>query len=193
VPDPAIQEPTDAIVRITTTGLCGSDLHLHEVMGPFLGEGDVLGHEPMGIVEEVGPEVTELRAGDRVVDERLDRARANGVEALDLREREDDLADVIREATGGRGPDSVIEVGMEAHGAPGAKLAQQITGLLPDAVARKMMEKAGLDRLHDFYLAIDPLGTDGFATHKVPLERASDAYAAFQRKDDGAVKILFQP
>jgi hypothetical protein len=87
----------------------------------------------------------------------------------------------------------VIVVGMEAHGAPGAKLAQQITGLLPDAVARKMMEKAGLDRLHDFYLAIDPLGTDGFAAHKVPLERASDAYAAFQRKDDGAVKILFQP
>src|SRR5918992_5559852 len=49
VPDPAIRRPTDAIVRITSTGICGSDLHLYEVMGPFMGEGDVLGHEPMGI------------------------------------------------------------------------------------------------------------------------------------------------
>ena len=377
VPDPTIREPGDAIVRITTTGLCGSDLHLYEVMGPFLDEGDILGHEPMGIVEEVGAEVTGLRPGDRVVvpfniscgtcfmcgqglhsqcettqvreqgmgaalfgytklygqvpggqaeylrvpfadalpikvpegppddrfvylsdvlptawqaveyaaipdggtvvvlglgpigdmaariatrrgarvlgvdlvTDRLDRARANGVEALDLREHEEDLADVIRESTQGRGPDSVIEaVGMEAHGAPGAKIAQRITGLLPDAVARKMMEVAGLDRLHAFYLAIDivrrggtislvgvyggmadplpmltlfdkqiqlrmgqanvkgwvpeilpllldgdPLGTDGFATHKVPLDRAPDAYATFQRKEDGAVKILFRP
>ncbi len=67
VPDPTIQEPTDAIVRITTTGLCGSDLHLYEVMGPFLDAGDILGHEPMGIVEEVGSAVTELKPGDRVV------------------------------------------------------------------------------------------------------------------------------
>src|SRR3954451_18472354 len=67
VPDPTIREPTDAIVRVTSTGLCGSDLHLYEVLGPFLGEGDVLGHEPMGIVEEVGAEVTNLRPGDRVV------------------------------------------------------------------------------------------------------------------------------
>jgi threonine dehydrogenase-like Zn-dependent dehydrogenase len=67
VPDPAIQEPTDAIVRITTTAICGSDLHLYEVMGPFMGEGDVLGHEPMGVVEEVGGEVTGIEPGDRVV------------------------------------------------------------------------------------------------------------------------------
>jgi threonine dehydrogenase-like Zn-dependent dehydrogenase len=67
VPDPTIQEPTDAIVRITTTAICGSDLHLYEVMGPFMGEGDILGHEPMGIVEEVGSEVTEIKPGDRVV------------------------------------------------------------------------------------------------------------------------------
>jgi threonine dehydrogenase-like Zn-dependent dehydrogenase len=377
VPDPTIQEPTDAIIRVTTTGLCGSDLHLYEVMGPFLGEGDILGHEPMGIVEEVGSEVTAIAPGDRVVvpfqiacggcfmcgqglhtqcettqvrdqgmgaalfgytklygqvpggqaeylrvpqgqfgpivvsegppderfvylsdvlptawqaveyaaipqggsvailglgpigdmasrvalhrghrvigvdlvPERLARAAANGVEALDLREHEDDLAEVIPEMTDGRGPDSVIDaVGMEAHGAPGAKLAQQITGLLPDAMAAKLMEKAGIDRLHAFYLAIDivrrggtisligvyggmadplpmltlfdkqiqlrmgqanvkrwvpeilpllldgdPLGTEGFATHRVPLDRAPDAYAAFQRKDDGAVKILFEP
>src|SRR3954470_8577455 len=67
VPDPEIQEPTDVIVRVTSSGICGSDLHLYEVLGPFLSEGDVLGHEPMGIVEEVGSEVTELRPGDRVV------------------------------------------------------------------------------------------------------------------------------
>jgi threonine dehydrogenase-like Zn-dependent dehydrogenase len=377
VPDPAIQEPTDAIIRVTTTGLCGSDLHLYEILGAFMTEGDVLGHEPMGIVEEVGAEVTSIAPGDRVVvpfqiacghcfmcgqglhtqcettqvrergmgaalfgysklygevpggqaeylrvpqaqfgpikvpegppddrfvylsdvlptswqaveyaaipdggsvvvlglgpigdmssriamlrghrvigvdlvPERLARAAANGVEVLDLTEHDDDLAETIREMTGGRGPDSVIDaVGMEAHGSRGAKLAQQVTGLLPDALAKTMMEKAGLDRLHALYLAIDivrrggtisligvyggmadplpmltlfdkqvqlrmgqanvkrwapqilpllldgdPLGTETFATHKVPLERAPDAYATFQAKDDGAVKILFRP
>ncbi len=67
VPDPTIQKPDDIIVRITTTGLCGSDLHLYTVLAPYLDAGDVLGHEPMGIVEAVGAEVTELSVGDRVV------------------------------------------------------------------------------------------------------------------------------
>ncbi|MCG5441775.1 glutathione-dependent formaldehyde dehydrogenase [Micromonospora sp. NIE79] len=67
VPDPRIEEPTDAIVKITSTAICGSDLHLYEVLGPYLKPGDVLGHEPMGIVEEVGSEVTGLKPGDRVV------------------------------------------------------------------------------------------------------------------------------
>ena len=67
VPDPAIEQPTDAIVRITSTGICGSDLHLYEVMGAFMDEGDILGHEPMGIVEAVGSDVTHIQAGDRVV------------------------------------------------------------------------------------------------------------------------------
>ena len=284
VADPAIEAPTDAIVRITTTAICGSDLHLYEVLGPFIEEGSVLGHEPMGIVEEVGSEVSELSPGDRVVipfqvacgscfmceqglqtqcettqvreegmgatlfgytklygnqpggqaeylrvphanythikvpedhpderfvylsdvlptawqaveyagipdggsvtilglgpigdmaarialhkgyrvigvdlvPDRLERVRARGAEVLDLREHESDLADVIRSMTDGRGTDSVIDaVGMEAHGSPGAKLAQQVTGLLPDAVAEKLMERAGIDRLHAFYLAID--------------------------------------
>ncbi|MCU1453359.1 MAG: Threonine dehydrogenase [Acidimicrobiales bacterium] len=67
VPDPTIEQPTDAIVRITSTNICGSDLHLYETLGPFMDKGDILGHEPMGIVEEVGSEVSNLRAGDRVV------------------------------------------------------------------------------------------------------------------------------
>jgi threonine dehydrogenase-like Zn-dependent dehydrogenase len=377
VPDPAIQDPTDAIVRITSSGICGSDLHLYEVLGPFLGEGDILGHEPMGIVEEVGGEVTELSPGDRVVvpfniscgtcfmcaqglhsqcettqvhehgmgaslfgytklygqvpggqaellrvpfgntlpikvpegppddrfvylsdvlptawqaveyadvpdggsvvvlglgpigdmscrialhhgyrvigvdlvPERLERARGRGVEVLDLNEHDDDLADVIRGMTDGRGPDSVIEaVGMEAHGSPAAKLAHQLTGMLPNAVAEPLMQKAGIDRMHAFYLAIDivrrggtisligvyggmadplpmltifdkqiqlrmgqanvrrwvddimpllqdgdPLGTDDFATHRLPLDQAPQAYEMFQKKQDGAVKVLLRP
>src|ERR1700710_1274070 len=67
VPDPVLTAPTDAIIKVTSTGLCGSDLHLYEVLGPFLSEGDILGHEPMGIVEEVGPGVTEIHPGQRVV------------------------------------------------------------------------------------------------------------------------------
>jgi threonine dehydrogenase-like Zn-dependent dehydrogenase len=67
VPDPVIQEPNDIIIRVTSTAICGSDLHLYGVLGPFLKPGDVLGHEPMGIVEETGPDITNLRAGDRVV------------------------------------------------------------------------------------------------------------------------------
>lgn len=67
VPDPRIEDSTDVIVRITSTGLCGSDLHLYELFGPLMDEGDILGHEPMGVVEEIGPAVTALRVGDRVV------------------------------------------------------------------------------------------------------------------------------
>jgi threonine dehydrogenase-like Zn-dependent dehydrogenase len=67
VDDPTIEEPTDAIVRITSTGLCGSDLHLYEVLTPYMTAGDVLGHEPMGIVEAVGSAVTNIAVGDRVV------------------------------------------------------------------------------------------------------------------------------
>ena len=283
VPDPAIEEPTDALVRITTTNICGSDLHLYEVMGPFMNSGDVIGHEPMGIVEEVGSEVTSVKKGDRVVmpfqiscghcfmcdqdlytqcettqvrdegmgaalfgysnlygavpggqaeylrvpqaqnttikvpegppderfvylsdvlptawqaveyagipdggtvvvlglgpigdmscriamhkgarvigvdlvPERLERAEKRGVEVLNL-EDEKDLAEVIREITDGRGPDSVIDaVGMEAHGSPVGKLAHTMVGLLPDVIGEKVMEKGGVDKLNALYLAID--------------------------------------
>jgi threonine dehydrogenase-like Zn-dependent dehydrogenase len=377
VPDPAIEEPTDVIVRITSSGICGSDLHLYEVLGPFMDQGDILGHEPMGIVEEVGGEVTKLSAGDRVVvpfniscgtcfmcgqglhsqcettqvhehgmgaslfgytklygqvpggqaeylrvpfgntlpikvpegpsddrfvylsdvlptawqaveyadvpdggsvvvlglgpigdmsariaqhreyrvigvdlvPERLERARKRGIDVVDLSQHEKDVADVIRGMTDGRGPDSVIDaVGMEAHGSPAAKFAQQMTGFLPDALAEQIMQKAGIDRLNALYLAIDivrrggtislsgvyggmadplpmltifdkqiqlhvgqanvlrwvpeilpllqdgdPLGTDDFATHRVPLDEAPQAYEMFQKKEDGAVKVLLRP
>ena len=67
VPDPVIEKPTDAIVKITSTAICGSDLHLYELFGPYLDAGDILGHEPMGVVVEVGSDVTRLAVGDRVV------------------------------------------------------------------------------------------------------------------------------
>ena len=66
VPDPQIQEPTDAVIRVTSTAICGSDLHLYEVLTPFMDEGDIIGHEPMGIVEEVGSTVKAIAPGDRV-------------------------------------------------------------------------------------------------------------------------------
>ncbi|MEU7296836.1 alcohol dehydrogenase catalytic domain-containing protein [Streptomyces exfoliatus] len=377
VPDPALQEPTDVIVRITTSGLCGSDLHLYEVLGPFLDPGDVLGHEPMGVVEEVGPEVRRIRPGSRVVvpfniscgtcamcarglhsqcettqvhaygtgaalfgytklygqvpggqaeylrvpfgnslpipvpegppddrfvylsdvlptawqaveyaevppggsvtvlglgpigdmasriallrgaglvigidpvPERRDRAAARGVHTLDPAE-DDGLVDRVRDLTDGRGPDAVVDaVGMEAHGAPIARGLQSLVGRLPDALAGRLMRRYGVDRLSALHLAVelvrrggtvslagvyggaadpmplvvmfdkqirlhmgqanvlrwveklrpllgddDPLGLDGFATHRLPLAEAPDAYEMFQTKRDGAVKILFKP
>ncbi|MVO89506.1 alcohol dehydrogenase catalytic domain-containing protein [Streptomyces sp. p1417] len=285
VPDPVIKEPTDIIVRTTSSGICGSDLHLYEVLGPYLDAGDILGHEPMGIVEEVGADVTEVSVGDRVVvpfnvscghcymcdlglhsqcettqvkergtgaalfgfsklygqvpggqaeflrvpfgndlpikvphgppddryvflsdvlptawqgveyanippggtltvlglgpigamaarialhrgaslvigvdlvPARLSRAHEDGVKALDLRRYGKDIGDAIRDLTQGRGTDAVIDaVGMEAHGAPLAKAAQRGVGLLPDAVAEKVMGRLGVDPLNALYAAID--------------------------------------
>jgi threonine dehydrogenase-like Zn-dependent dehydrogenase len=67
VSDPVIKEPNDAIVQVTSTAICGSDLHLYRVLTMFMQEGDIIGHEPMGIVTEVGRDVTNLKRGDRVV------------------------------------------------------------------------------------------------------------------------------
>jgi threonine dehydrogenase-like Zn-dependent dehydrogenase len=67
VPDPRIQEPSDAIIKITSTAICGSDLHLFDGFMMGMESGDVLGHEPMGIVVDTGSAVTKLRKGDRVV------------------------------------------------------------------------------------------------------------------------------
>jgi threonine dehydrogenase-like Zn-dependent dehydrogenase len=183
------------------------------------------------------------------VDERLQRVRERGVEVLDRREHADDLGDAIREMTDGRGPDSVIDaVGMEAHGSPVGKLAHQMVGLLPDAVAAPMMQRVGIDRLNALYSAFDivrrggtvslsgvyggatdplpmmqlfdkqlqlrmgqanvkrwtddimpllidadPLGVDTFATHRLPLAQAPEAYEKFQKKQDGMVKVVLHP
>ena len=67
VPDPRIQQPNDAVIQVTSTAICGSDLHLYGVLGPYLKPGDVLGHEAMGVVTEVGADITNLAPGDRVV------------------------------------------------------------------------------------------------------------------------------
>src|SRR5437764_7801761 len=67
VPDPTILNPHDAIVRITSTAICGSDLHLYDGFIPAMEEGDILGHEFMGEVVETGREVKKLKKGDRVV------------------------------------------------------------------------------------------------------------------------------
>ena len=67
VPDPKMEKLTDALIEVTSTNICGSDLHLYEVLGAFMNEGDILGHEPMGIVREVGDEAGDLAVGDRVV------------------------------------------------------------------------------------------------------------------------------
>jgi len=67
VPDPALAAPDDILLRVTATAICGSDLHLYRGKIPDLHTGDVLGHEFMGVVEEVGAGVMDLRPGDRVV------------------------------------------------------------------------------------------------------------------------------
>jgi threonine dehydrogenase-like Zn-dependent dehydrogenase len=187
--------------------------------------------------------------GIDLVDERLELARRHGAHAIDAREH-GNIAEALRELTGGRGPDSVIDaVGMEAHGAPMGKLAHTLVGFLPDAIAAPMMEKGGVDRLSVLHGAIDtvrrggtislsgvyggmvdpmpmmdlfdkqiqlrmgqanvkrwideimplvldesdPLGVEHLATHRLPLDEAPHAYEIFQKKQDGAIKVLLQP
>jgi threonine dehydrogenase-like Zn-dependent dehydrogenase len=117
----------------------------------------VLGLGPIG---EMATRIAQHRGVEHVigvdlVPDRLERARAHGVQALNLEEH-DDLAAVVREQTGGRGPDSVIDaVGMEAHGSPVGKLAHRLVALLPDIAAQKVMQTAGMDRLAALHTAVD--------------------------------------
>lgn len=86
----------------------------------------------------------------------------------------------IRELTGGRGPDGVIDaVGMEAHGAPVAELVQKATGLLEILPLLEGTE--------------DPLGVDDLTTHQLPLSEAPSAYEMFQKKEDGAIEVVLKP
>jgi threonine dehydrogenase-like Zn-dependent dehydrogenase len=186
--------------------------------------------------------------GVDLVPERLARVKARGIEVLDLTEHED-LAGQIREMTDGRGPDAVVDaVGMEAHGSPGAGFAHKLATLLPDSVAQKMMENAGVSKLAALHSAIeivrrggtislsgvyggaadplptlqlfdkqiqirqgqanvkrwiddlmpllsedDPLGVESFATHHLPLSEAPAAYEKFQKKQEGMIKVVFNP
>jgi threonine dehydrogenase-like Zn-dependent dehydrogenase len=187
--------------------------------------------------------------GIDLVPERLEMADRHGIHTIDVSDGTE-VPEVLRELTGGRGPDSVIDaVGMEAHGAPLGKLAHQLAGMLPDAVTQVMMDKAGIDRLSVLHMSIDtvrrggtislsgvyggsadpmpmmdlfdkqiqlrmgqanvkhwidelmplvedpadPLGVEDLATHKLPLDQAPHAYEIFQKKQDGAIKVLLQP
>jgi threonine dehydrogenase-like Zn-dependent dehydrogenase len=190
-----------------------------------------------------------LVVGVDLVPDRLAMAERSGIRTLNKTEV-DDVPEALRELTDGRGPDSVIDaVGLEAHGSPVAKLMQKATGLLPDAVAEPLAQKAGVDRLDALLKSIesvrrggtlsiigvygggadplpmfqmfdkgiqirmgqahvkrwiddlmpfledesDPLGTEDFASHRVPLDQAPELYESFQEKTDGAFKVLLQP
>ena len=130
VADPAIQEPTDAIVRVTSSGICGSDLHLYKVLGMFMEEGDILGHEPMGIVEEVGAEVYRHRArrpGGRPVQHRV--RPVLDVRARALRPVRDDAGAQARE---GRGAVRLHEALRSSPGRPGGVSARAAGALRAD-------------------------------------------------------------
>jgi hypothetical protein len=117
----------------------------------------VLGLGPIGdFACRIGAHKGYRVIGVDLVPERLARVRLRGIEVVDLREHEDDLGDVIRDMTDGRGPDSVLDaVGMEAHGSPATSFVQKAAGLLPRAVAAPVMKEAGVDRLNALYSAID--------------------------------------
>ena len=106
----------------------------------------VLGLEPIG---DMACRIAQQKWIDKIiavglVDERLERVLARGIQVIDLREHENDLSEVVRELTDGRGPDSVIDaVGMEAHGSPGTVFAQRVTAHLPDAVTEPLMKRPG--------------------------------------------------
>jgi threonine dehydrogenase-like Zn-dependent dehydrogenase len=187
--------------------------------------------------------------GVDLVPERLDQAAALGVEVVDV-SRTDDVTAALLDLTDGRGPDAVLEaVGMEAHGDTFGKLAHAAVGMLPDRLARPMIDKMAIDRMAALHTAVkavrrggtvsisgvyggeidpmplmemfdrgiqirmgqchvkrwideilpvvtadgDPLGLEGFATHRLPLSQAPQAYEMFQKKEDGCFKVVLNP
>jgi threonine dehydrogenase-like Zn-dependent dehydrogenase len=126
VPDPRIEHPRDAIIKVTSCAICGSDLHIYDGVIPSMESGDVLGHETMGQVVEVGSENRKLKVGDRVVVPFTiscgecffcKRGYYSGCERSNPnREKAEKLYDRIQELTHGRGADACIDaVGTEPH------------------------------------------------------------------------------
>jgi len=208
----------------------------------------------LGPIGQMSARIARHRGASRVfaidlVPERMAMAERHGIEILDSNDHED-ISEALRELTGWRGPDSVIDaVGMEAHGSGAGKFAQTAAGLLPDAVSQKLIDKGGVDRLSVVYAAFDtvrrggtvslsgvyggsanpmnfmqmfdkqitlkqgqanvkrwiddlmplvsdeadPLGVMDLATHRVAIDDAPHAYEIFQKKEDGAIKILIEP
>ena len=244
VPDPSIQEPTDAIIRVTSTAICGSDLHLYEVMGPFMKPGDILGHEPMGIVEEVGAGVEHIKAGDRVVVPfniscghcfMCDQQLFSQCETTQVREYDKGAAllgytKLYGDVPGGQaeylrvpmahfGPIKVPEGPPDerflylsdvlptawqavayADVPEGGSLAVYGLGPIGQMCVRIVQIRMGqanvkrwVDELMPLLVDGDPLGTEDFATHRLPLDEAPRGYELFQRKEDGAIKVVLQP
>src|SRR5947208_1288196 len=133
VPEPKIEQPTDAVVRITASAICGTDLHFVRGTVSGMKPGTILGHEAVGVVEEVGKDVRNFRRGDRVViavdtvPSRLDMARAQSAEVIDF--NAEDPVEAIRRLTGGIGVDRAIDaVGVDAeapHRGPAAGKARR--------------------------------------------------------------------
>jgi threonine dehydrogenase-like Zn-dependent dehydrogenase len=190
---------------------------------PDGGSVTVLGLGPIGdmaarIADHLGYRVIAVD----LVPERLGRAAKRGIHTIDLARLDGSLGDAIRDLTDGRGTDSVIEaVGMEAHGSPAAKLAYSAIDIvrrggtisligvyggmadpLPmltlfDKQVTLRMGQANVKRWVDDIMPLltdeDPLGVDSFATHVLPLDEAPHAYDIFQKKQDGAVKVILKP
>jgi threonine dehydrogenase-like Zn-dependent dehydrogenase len=101
VPDPEIEDPKDAIIKVTSCAICGSDLHLFHNMIPAMMPGDVVGHEMMGVVEEVGSEVSKLKKGDRIVIpftincDQCDQCRRGNYSLCENSNRKGELADKV--------------------------------------------------------------------------------------------------
>jgi threonine dehydrogenase-like Zn-dependent dehydrogenase len=216
-------------------------------------EGQTLAVFGLGPIGQMTARIA-LNAGVRVIGvdrvaERLDLARAWGVEVLNLDEV-DDVTAAILDLTQGRGADGTVDaVGMESHGNPIAEKAITAAGLLPDVVARPVIDRLAIDRLEALTTAIksvrrggtvsvsgvyggevdpmplmemfdrgitmrlgqchvkrwtddivkvlgkseDVLGTESFATHRLPLTEAPGAYEMFQKKQDGCIKVVLKP
>ncbi|KJY30823.1 molecular chaperone GroES, partial [Streptomyces sp. NRRL S-444] len=171
---------------------------------PPAGSVAVLGLGPIGdmCTRLAAHRVAGTVIGIDLVPERLARAAGHGTRVFDLSQYGDQLTDAVRDATGGRGPDAVIDaVGMEAHGSSAVKAAQTLTGMplltMFDKQIQLRMGQANVRRWVDDLMPLltdgDPLGVEGFATHHLPLDEAPTAYADFQAKNNNTVKVLFQP